>query len=331
MITRRELLGSFGVAFLATRSGSYAAGGTKVWRVGVLASVRRPYNVQQDEHYGQIVLGLRELGYVEGKNLVIEWRFADGRYERFPELANELVGLGVAVIVTDGTPPTLAALKATKIVPIVFASAGDPVGNGLVKTLTHPGGNATGISLITTDTAAKQLEILLSLAISPARIGLLLNPANPLSAVSLRAFQAAASTRNIPLVPAEIRSEGDIENALSAMTTRGASAFILTRDRVFYQERRLFADLALHHRLPSMGSDRYYPAAGGLMSYGQNLAENFRRATVYVDKILKGANPADLPVEQPTTLELVINRKTAKALGLTIPPELLVLADKVVE
>lgn len=302
-----------------------------MWRVGVLASLRRPESLEDDEHYGEIPRGLRDLGYIEGKNLVIEWRFADGRYERFPALAADLVRIGVDVIVTDGTPPTLAAMKATATIPIVFGSAGDPIGNGLVSSLSHPTGNATGISLITTDTAPKQLEMLSSLVPKPWRIGVLLNPTNPYSAVALKGYQSATPPGDGRLVQALAKREEDIETAFVSMISQRVSGFIVTRDRLFYQARRQVAGLALRHRLPSMGGDRYFPAAGGLMSYGQNMAENYRRAAAYVDKILRGARVQNLPVEQPTKLELVINRKTAKALGSEIPPELLVLAEKVIE
>jgi putative tryptophan/tyrosine transport system substrate-binding protein len=331
MSTRRQLLLAAGAALIALPRDLCAQQKVQVWRVGILASVRRPESLESDEQYGAFARGLRDLGYVEGKNLMIEWRFVDGQYERFPAMAAELVKIPVDVIVTDGTPPTVAAQRATSTIPIVFGSAGDPVGNGLVKNLARPGGNTTGISLVTTDTAPKQLEMLISMAPQLSRVAVLLNPVNPYSAVVLKGFQAAAKSVGVTILPVEARSKEEIASAFVRMIKERAGAFIITGDRFFFSERRQIADLAVHYRLPNIARERNLPAAGGLMSYGQNLALSYYRAGAYVDKILRGANPGDLPVEQPTRLDLVINRKAAKALGLEIPPELLVLADKVIE
>jgi putative ABC transport system substrate-binding protein len=274
---------------------------------------------------------MRELGYVEGRNLAIEWRSAEGKGERLPELAAQLVQLKVDVIVTAGTPATSAAQKATGTIPIVIAAATDPVGSGFVKSLSHPGANITGLSSLSLDISPKNLEIMLSIVPKLSHVALLMNPANSSHVAVLKSTQAAAQKLNIKVLPVEARTAPEIERAFSAMTREHAGAVIVAIDSFFIQQGGQIAALAAKNRLPSMGGSREYVEAGGLMSYGQNLGDNSRRAATYVDKILKGAKPGDLPVEQPETFELFISRKAAKALGITIPESILVRADKVIE
>jgi putative ABC transport system substrate-binding protein len=330
MTTRSLSLAFLGAALLALSGETLAQQKEKVWRVGFLSSRTRPETPESDYHIG-LPRGLRDLGYVEGRNLVIEWRFADGKYERFPELLAELIRIPVDVLVTDGTPTTLAAQKATKTIPIVFGSAGDPVGNGLVQSLSRPGGNTTGVSLLSDNTSVKQIEMLASMVPGLSRVAVLMNPDNPSADKILKGIQAAMQVTKVEILPFQARTREEIEKAIVSMVKQRAGAIIFLPDSFLYQHRSFMADLALKHRLPLASAGGAVPMVGGLLGYGQNLEGNYRRAATFVDKILKGANPADLPVEQPTKLDLTINRKTAKALGLTIPPELLVLADKVIE
>ena len=330
MNRRRNLLIALGAAALAAPLRTFAQQAGKVWRIGFLSSIARP--VSLDAHYyGAFLRGMRELGYVEGKNLVIEWRFAEGKYERLAVLAAELVQLKVDVIVTAGTPATGVAQKATTTIPIVMGTVGDPVGSGFVKSLARPGGNITGLSEIAVDLSPKLLEMLISMVPKLSRVAVLMNPGNSSHATRLKSIQAAAQAVSVTILPAEARTAKEIENAFSMMAQKKTGAVIVMVDALFNQQVRQIAELAAKNRLPTISGLREYVEAGGLMSYGQNLADNFRRAATYVDKILKGAKPGDLPVEQPTNFELFINGKTAKALGLKIPQSLLISADKVIE
>jgi putative ABC transport system substrate-binding protein len=330
MMNRRKLLAVLGLWLAAAPLASFAQQQGKIWRVGFLA-LRHVDFVDTDFYYGSFRQGMRELGYVEGRNLAIEWRSAEGKAERLPGLAAELVQLKVDVIVTAGTAATGVAQKATATIPIVIAIANDPVGSGFVKSLSHPGANITGLSNLTVDISPKTLEIMLSIVPRLSHVAVLVNPTNSAHAAILKSTQAAAQKLNIKVLPAEARTPQEIERAFSAMARERAGAVIIVIDAFFVQQGRQIADLAAKHRLPSMSGSREYVEAGGLMSYGQNLADNYRRAATYVDKILKGARPGDLPVEQPTTFELFISRKAAKALGITIPQSILVRADKVIE
>ncbi|MBI3375072.1 MAG: ABC transporter substrate-binding protein [Betaproteobacteria bacterium] len=303
---------------------------SRVWRIGFLGARRRPGPLAHD-FLNAFPQGMRELGYVEGKNLVIEWRSADGTVERLPDLAAELVRLKVDVIVTSSTPTTSAAQKATSTIPIVMGTGGDPVGSGFVNSLARPGGNITGLTNIVEDLSPKQLEMLLSIAPKLSRVAVLLNPDNSSQAVVSRSVQAAAQKRSVKMLPAEARTPQEIEKAFSKMARENVGAVIVMPDPFLYQQRRQVIELAAKHRLPSIAWVREYVEAGGLMSYGSNFADMYRRAAAYVDKILKGAKPGDLPVEQPTKFEFVINRKTAKTLGLAIPRELLLRADELIE
>jgi putative ABC transport system substrate-binding protein len=303
---------------------------TKIWRVGFLATRGRPASLDTDA-YGGCPKALRKLDYIEGQNLEIEWRFADNKPGRFREHAAELVTLHVDVIVTDGTPPTIAAKNATKTIPIVVANAGDPVGTGLVKTLARPGGNVTGVSLLLVETTAKEVEMLLMMAPKTSRIAALWNPGNQSNPQIIASLQAAVRKVNVDLLLLDVRNAQEIADAFPRMSRVGVDAVFVQRDQLLTEHLREIAELAERRRLPSIAGVNLYPEAGGLVSYGVNSFENWHRVATLVDKIFKGADPAELPMEQPTKLELVINRNTAKALGLAIPPELLLLADKVIE
>jgi putative tryptophan/tyrosine transport system substrate-binding protein len=330
MNTRRRLISALGAGALTAPFGSFAQQAGRIWRVGFLALRRRPDSIDTD-FLGAFPRAMRELGYVEGKNLVIEWRFADSNSERLPELAAELVRLKVDVIVSAASEAISALQKATSTVPIVMATAGDPIGSGFVKSLARPEGNITGLSSLASDIGSKQLELLLSMMAKLTRVAVLVNPANPAHATFLKYVQAEALRVGVKVVPMEARTAQEIENAFPAMTEGNVQAVIVALDGLFIQHYRKIAELAKKNRLPSASSIREFVVAGGLMSYGPNLAEQVRLAATYVDKILKGAKPGDLPVEQSATFELFINGKTAKALGLTIFPELRLRANRVVE
>jgi putative ABC transport system substrate-binding protein len=303
----------------------------KVWRVGFLGA-RRPAPAPEASPADELTRGLRELGYVEGKNLVFERRSADGAYDRLPELAAELVRLRVDVIVAaHGTPSAVAAQKATSAIPVVFVHVGDPVGTGLVRSLGRPGGNVTGISNLSNVVAGKQLETLSTLVRRLGRVGLLMNPTNPNGASLLASLREAGARIGVKVVPFEVRTAKEIDEAFAAMGRERPDALIVGGDSFLTQQARQIARLSAEQRIPSAGGRRSYPEAGGLLSYAPDDGAPYRTAATLVDKILKGAKPADLPVEQPTKFELVVNRKTAKALGIAISPELLVLADKVIE
>jgi putative ABC transport system substrate-binding protein len=273
---------------------------------------------------------LRELGWSEGRNVAIEYRWAEGRSERFAEIAAEFVRLKVDVILTHNTPPALAAKQATSVIPIVFATAGDPVGSGIVASLARPGGNVTGLSSQAPDAAGKKLELLGELIPGLHRLAILADVNNPYAALDVGEVRGAARTLGLEVSTFEIRLAGDIDAAFEALKGRAQALYVVAVPLLFVNRVRINA-LALAARLPTMHGVREYVEAGGLMSYGPNWPDMWRRAADFIDKILRGAKPADLPVEQPTKLELVINLKTAKALGLTIPPAVLARADEVIE
>jgi putative ABC transport system substrate-binding protein len=278
--------------------------------------------------------GLRDLGYVEGRNVVIEYRYAQGKPERFPALAAELVALKVDVIVVSNTPPALAAKQATRTLPIVFAFAPDPVTEGLVTSLARPGGNVTGLSTLAPELGGKRLELLTQAVPGVTRVAVLWQPGGVPERTEkdiLTSAEVAGRALGLRLQFVEARGSADVDRAFSDMTRARAGALTVLGSPMFTSERSRLVDLAAKHRLPAVYGRREYVDAGGLMSYAPNLADLFRRAATYVDKILKGAKPGDLPVEQPTKFELVINLKTAKALGLTIPPSLLARADEVIQ
>lgn len=330
MINRRKIIVAVGVCAVVSPLHSFAQQQGKVWRVGVLSTRNRPASLDADA-FGAFQREMRELGYVEGKNLVTEFRWANEKYDRLPALAAELVQLKVDVIVAAGDQDISAAQKATSTIPIVMATVPDPIASGFVKSLAHPGGNITGLSSVGIDISPKLLEMLQRMVPKLSRVAVLVNPANLSHGTVLKSIQAAAQGTGAKILPVEVRSAREIENAFSEMAQKKVEAVLVARDVIFVGQGRQIAELATKHRLPSISGYRNYVEAGGLMSYGPNSAGSFRRAATYVDKIFKGAKPADLPVEQPTTIELIINRKTAKALGLTIPQSLLISADKVIE
>lgn len=317
------------LALGASRS-SFAQQPAKVWRVGFLVQRARPASLDADT-LGAFVRGMRELGYVEGRNLVIEWRFADNKADRLSGLAAELAGLKPDVIVAQGNLATHAAQKATTNIPIVMQGAGDPIAAGFVKSLARPEANITGLSTVWAEVGPKQLQLLLEIVPKASRAAVLMNPDNPGSALFLRNIQDAARQGGKTVVPVNARDPQEIAAGFAGMNKARADALIVASDPLFADQRRLIAELALKHRLPCMGQLRAQAEAGMLASFGAGLAENYRRAAHYVDKILKGAKPGDLPVEQPTTFELAINLKTAKALGITVPQSVLLRAERVIE
>ena len=274
---------------------------------------------------------LRDLGYVEGRNVLIEYRWAEGKYDRFPALIGELLALKVAVIVTAGTPATLAVKKATTSVPLVMLAVGDPVGTGIVPSLSHPGGNITGLTAISTEMDAKRLELLREVVPSVSYIALLWNAGSPLQVLAEKQVQAAAQVLRMRVLSLGVKTEEEIKSALAVMARERPDALLVLADRLLLHHRALIMDFATRHRLPGVHAYRELVEAGGLMSFGPSYADMHKRAAYFVDRILKGAKPGDLPVERPLTFELVINLKTARALGLTIPQSLLQRADQVIE
>lgn len=303
----------------------------KIRRIGYLTMITRPTPSNPNVNIDAFLRGMHDLGYIEGKNLVIEWRFADQKFERLSALASELVKTNVEVIVTAATPPTLALQRATSTIPIVFMSVGDPVRMGIVASLARPGSNITGLSNTTTDIGAKAIELLKNLIPALSHAAVLTNPSNPALPPLLKNVQIAAQQLGVAILPVQARNPEDIERGFVTMMREHAQAVIVLSDSFLLSQRSQTAQLAVKNRLPSMYQVREEALAGGLMSYGPNLMDIFRRGAVYVDKILKGTKPSELPVEQPTELELVVNLKTARALGLTIPETILFRADKVIQ
>ncbi len=300
----------------------------KVWRIGVLWPSASSPPSPRLEAFRQ---GLSELGYVEGRNIVIEVRYAEGKYERLPALAADLVRGKVDVIMGAGAPAISAAQKATTTIPIVIGTAGDPVGAGFAKSLARPGGNITGLSDLTSDLGAKLLDLLVSAVPRPSLVGVLTHPGNSSHETILSSIRAAARSTGVEILQVTAQSPVQIEKAFSSMAQQKVGAVIATADPFFNVHMPLIAQLAAKHRLPSISGFLPYVEDGGMMSYGADLSDNFRRAASYVDKILKGAKPGDLPIEQSARVGLMINLRTAKALGLTIPQTLLVRADRVIE
>ena len=279
-----------------------------------------------------LLRGLREQGYVEGQNIFIEYRFSEGRNDRLPELAAELVAMKVDLIVASGSPASFAARDATRTIPIVMGSlAADPIETGLIASLARPGGNITGMTEMAAHLSGKRLELLKETMPSLARLAVFWNPPNPAYGPVLKGLEAAAPVLRLTLQRLEVRVPEDFEAALKAAVGQRAGALFVPGDPLVTNRPRVVADLALKYRLPTMTDFRELPESGGLMSFGPDLADSYRRAATHVDKILKGANPAGLPMEQPTKFDLVVNLKTAKALGLTIPPSVLARATQVIQ
>jgi putative ABC transport system substrate-binding protein len=275
--------------------------------------------------------GFRELGYEEGRNIEIVFRWAQGNYARFPALIAELLAAKVDVLVTAGTPATMAVKKATSTVPLVMVAVGDPVGTGIVPSLARPGGNITGLSSIAPDLEGKRLQLLREVVPHLDRVAFFLNPANPFHTVSMRQALAAAKALKIKLQPYEVRKTEDLDAAFVRIVKERPDALLILADRVFLHNRKRLMDFATQQKLPSVNAYRELVRAGGLMSYGPSYEDMHRRAAIYVDKILKGAKPGNLPIEQPTKFNLLINRKAAITLGLELPPMLLARADEVIE
>jgi ABC-type uncharacterized transport system substrate-binding protein len=301
----------------------------KVPRIGLLVPDSKSAASIRTEAFRQ---GLHELGYVEGQNIVIEYRFADGKMDRFPDLAADLARLKVDIIVSaGGNGITRAAQQATNTIPIVMTNVLDPVGSGFIASLARPGGNITGLTAISSDLAGKRLELVKETFPKASRIAVLLDPGDASKVVELKEVQAAAHSLGIKLQSIEVRSPADFESAFKDGVRKQAGALLVLQSTVTNTHRKPIADLATKNRLPTMWGESGLLDAGGLMSYGPNYADLFRRAATYVDKILKGAKPADIPVEQPKKFEFIINLKAAKQIGLTIPPNVLARADKVIK
>jgi putative ABC transport system substrate-binding protein len=328
MITRRDFLGTLvsGVVTAPLTAEAQQAG--KVYRIAILGNVPLT-DAEGARLWGALSEGLRELGYVEGQNIIVEHRSSEGRYDRLPTLAAELVRWKPDVIVVPNTSNALAARRVTQTIPIVAATLVD--GSGLIVSLARPGGNVTGLTLFTSEMVGKQLELLKAMVPRVRRVAMLWNPANPSGRAIVDQAGDAARTLGLQLQVAEARRPEDIARAFTAMSRERAGALLVVADAMFILQRAQIVDRAAKAHLPAVYSLKEYMGAGGLAFYGPSMADNFRRAASFVDKILRGAKPADLPVEQPTKFELVINLKTAKVLGLTIPPSMLLRADHVIE
>jgi putative ABC transport system substrate-binding protein len=322
VIDRRQALGLIAGAVLAP--GALAQEG-KVWRIGILFGTRRPASTATHP----FAAGLRDLGYVEGKNVTLEWRFAEERLDRLPALAVELVKLNPDVIVAANTAASRAAQKATATIPIVMLSVGDPVGAGLVDSLARPGRNITGLSMVSSDLGLKWFEIARSLVPNLERVGVLLNSGNPAYRATLEGVWTAARPAKMLVFPVEANSAAEFERAFEQLKRAGVGALVVQPDELFTNRR--VAELAMKMRLPSVSGRPDRADSGVLISYGVNVKQLQRRGAIYVDKILKGAKAGDLPVEQPRDYELIVNLKTAKAIGITIPKELLLRASEVIE
>jgi putative ABC transport system substrate-binding protein len=330
MTDRREFIGILAGGLLAAPLAAEAQQAAKVARIGFLAT-NRASSPHVLEAFRQ---GLRDLGYVEGRNVVIEYRDAEGKPERLPALAAELVALKVDVIVAPAPPAALAARHATRTLPIVFIGAGDPVTSGLVTSLARPGGNVTGLSILGPELVGKRLEQLTQAVPGVSGVAVLWQPGGQGERTAkdmLKEAEVAGRALGVRLQVVEARGPADVDRAFSDMTRARAGALTVLLSPMFFNERRRLVDGAAKNRLPALYPVRDFVDAGGLMAYGPNAADLWRRAATYVDKILKGAKPGDLPVEQPTKFELVINLKAAKALGLTIPQSVLGRADEVIQ
>lgn len=325
---RRRFVALIGGA-LAAPPTLFAQPKDKVWRVGFLA--QRRVGPLDSDPFGGFPQRMRELGYADGRNLVIEWRSAEGKAEPLPALAAELVRLGVDAIVVAGGPAASAAQKATSTIPIVLGSVNDPVGSGLAQSLARPGGNITGLSNVSSDLTPKLLDLLLETVPKLSRVAMMVNFESQAHVLTLKAAQVAAQTVQVAVVGIEARSAQGIEDAFASMNRERVGALIVSSYPLFTQHRREIAQLALKYRIPVMCPFREYVEEGNLMSYGYSPADLYRHAANYVDKIFKGAKPADLPIEQPTKFELAVNLKTAKALGIRFPQSVLLRADRVIE
>jgi putative ABC transport system substrate-binding protein len=328
--TRRTFIGTLAGGLLAVSLAADAQQAGKVYRIGLLGG-SPPNSPGGRRAWEGFFQGMRELGYVEGQNILVEGRFYSDHTDRLPVLAAELARLKVDVIVAGAAPAPEAAQRATSTIPIVMAIHNDPVGSGLVASLAKPGKNVTGLSTLAPELVGKRLQLLREVVPGISRVAVLSNPTIPSQALELREAKVAAGSLKVQLQLLEARAPSDFAGAFSAMMKERAGGVVIINSSMFYAERTRIAGLAAQSRVPAIYGVKEFAEAGGLMTYGIHLHESFRRAATYVDKILKGAKPADLPVEQPTKFELVINLKAAKALGMTMPPSLLQRADEVIQ
>ncbi len=328
MSSRKLFIVALAFGILIAPLGAVAQQPAKVPRIGILTLVTASSAPRLFEAFRQ---GLREHGYVEAQNIGLEYRSAQGRAERFPALAAELVRMKVDVIVTESVQAALAAKHATQTIPIVMAVSSEPVAVGLVASFARPGGNVTGLALQVAGLSGKRLQLLKEATPKSTLVAVIWNPTNPAAAGALEETEAAAPSLGLRLRSVEVRGPGDLDAAFKAVTSARPSALITLADGMLFENRTRIVEFAAKSRLPAIFPERQFAEAGGLMTYGPSIASNFRRAATYVDKILKGAKPADLPVEQPTRFDLVVNLKTAKALGLTIPQSILVQATEVIQ
>ena len=325
---RRELLVALGAGALACAAAVRAQAPPTIRKIGLLSGFSPSVEARS---YQAFLLGLRDLGWVEGKNISIEYRYAEGRHDRLPDVAADLVRLNVEVIVTTATSDTLAAQKATRAIPIVMVAGGDPVASGLVESLARPGANITGLSQMLQGLGGKRLELLKEIVPKLSDVAVLWNPQSTSATLNWRENQQPARQLGIQLHSLEVRSPNELDKAFEAAIGARAGALAILPDPVITTNLKRIVDFAAKSRLPSIYQSSEFADAGGLVTYGPDRADLFRRAATYVDKILKGTKPGDLPVEQPSKLELVVNLKTAKALGITIPQSVLFRADRVIE
>ena len=328
MNKRRKLIIALGAGALAAPFSSFAQQQGKVWRIGVLETTSMALNAA---NFNMFRKGLLELGYAEGKNLVIDYRSADGSAARFPDLATELVRLKVDLIVTRGTPALLAASKATGTIPIVMAAIGEPPGQGIVASLAHPGGNVTGFTAFVTELTGKRLEMLRELIGKAPRVAFLADVSNPITLGQWKETQAAAKSLGIQPQQLDVRKPEDLGRAFDDAIKQRANGLVVGIDALTQANRRTIAELAAKHRLPAIYASSEFVESGGLISYGVSYPDLYYRVAGHVDKIFKGNKPGDIPVEQPTKYELVINRNAAKALGIKIPNSILARTDKMIE
>jgi len=321
---RRQFVALAGGALVAWPLHLHAQQPGKIWRIGFVAH-------RYEKFYDPLFSGLRELGYVEGHNLIVERRYAEGHAERFKEIAQELVRLNVDAIIVVTTPAAMAARNETKTIPIIHPAAIDPVGTGLIASLAHPGGNVTGLAVLNAETSAKRVELLQEVLPGLSKGVVLWNSANPANSLAFRETENAGLKLGVKLVSQEVRSPGDFEGAFAAISELHPNVLVVVQDALTLEYRKEIIDFTLRNKLPSMFVGKEWVEEGGLMSYGDRLPERYRRAADLVDKVLRGTRPADIPVEQPTTFELAINLKTAKAIGLNLSPAFLTRADLVIE
>jgi putative ABC transport system substrate-binding protein len=325
---RREFITLFGGAVVAATSSAHAQQPARSRRIGILETASPALNIR---NLDALRRGLRELGYIENQNYILEYRSADGDAGRFPALANELVRLGVDLIVTRGTPAARAAKNATETIPIVMAAVGEPLGVGIVESLARPGGNLTGLSALVTELAGKRVELVRELRPGASTAALLHNMGNPVVPEQWEETKKAAQTLGIEAILLDVRTEGDIPRAFETASARHVDMLLVGIDALTQEYRQLIIDMAARHRLAAIYASKEFVDVGGLIAYGVSYPDLYFRSAAFIDRIFRGAKAGDLPVEQPTKFELTINLKAAKALGLNIPPTLLATADEVIE